>query len=360
MRLYSIPFVLTALLAAGASTGLAGTISYSVTEIGSGISPLFINNSDQIVGLWTVGSGAPSTGFYYLNSPGGSWSEISGATAVTALNNNGVAAGSAGAGNGDIWTNPGSSGPTAITSSNATIGGAVTGLNDAGQMIVASGGAATYYLPSNSGATTTLPAGFRFGGGNLNSSDTVAGRDQGGSLAVWSPATGEQILSNTVMAGEGDTFINNSGEIAGTDAANQPFFYNGTSTVILPTPSNCTGTSGLVEGFNNSGVIVGQWTDGSCNGDLNGGFVYDNGAMYQLSTLVPAGWTQIAITDNTGSQDINDNGDIVAFGENNSGYVGAILLTPNDTAPEPGSWALMLCAAATGLAARQAKRGSPK
>ncbi len=111
--------------------------------------------------------------------------------------------------------------------------------------------------------------------------------------------------------------------------------------------------------MNNSGQIVGLSYNGF-NPALNQGFLYQNGTMTSLTSLLPpsSGWTV------TQGISINDNGQILAFANDPTGSQHEILLTPPSLdappdavfpptpVPEP-SMAVVFSALAVGLAVRR-------
>ena len=107
------------------------------------------------------------------------------------------------------------------------------------------------------------------------------------------------------------TALNNNGQVVGTSAtstgAEEGFLLsNGTMTDL--------GGNFSPAAVNDGGVIVG------------GQFVYSNGTLQNLNTLIPAG-SGYQIRNATG---INDNGQIVANADDTAtGQNHALLLTPN-------------------------------
>ena len=89
-------------------------------------------------------------------------------------------------------------------------------------------------------------------------------------------------------------------------------------------------TQSLPYGMNNSGQIVGLSYNGN-NPALNQGFLFQNGTMTSLTSLLPpsSGWTL------TEGMSINDRGQILAFANDPSGRQHEILLTPPIWTPRP-------------------------
>jgi probable HAF family extracellular repeat protein len=114
------------------------------------------------------------------------------------------------------------------------------------------------------------------------------------------------------------------------------FFYNA-STQKLADLGNLGGTFSAAFGINDSGDIVG--TSLTANDGYHA-FIDNGSTMVDLNSLLPpnSGWTLIA------ANDINNNGEIVGFGQNQGNFEGFIL------APATGNGAVPLPpAAASGL-----------
>jgi probable HAF family extracellular repeat protein len=113
--------------------------------------------------------------------------------------------------------------------------------------------------------------------------------------------------------------INNRGDIAGRTApfSGHPALYSHGvlhDLGILPPASN-----GLPEGINESDSIVGDIGD---RPSLLVAFLYQNGTLYDLNTLVPPGYTDLHAADG-----INNRGQIVCVGDA-GGEQQLLLLTP--------------------------------
>ena len=131
-----------------------------------------------------------------------------------------------------------------------------------------------------------------------------------GLAIVWTNDT-PTVLPTLGGVSSSGTAINNNGQVVGTSqtstGAEDGFLWsNGTMTDLGPNFSPAA--------VNDSGVIVG------------GQFVYSNGTLQNLNTLIPAG-SGYQIQSATG---INDNGQIVANATDTAtGQTHALLLTPN-------------------------------
>jgi probable HAF family extracellular repeat protein len=80
----------------------------------------------------------------------------------------------------------------------------------------------------------------------------------------------------------------------------------------------------LAFGINNQGQVVGIFEDFA--GDNTTGFLWQDGVMTDLNTLIPPG-SPLFIKEPVG---INDRGEIVGFGLDSNGIDRAFLLTPCD------------------------------
>jgi probable HAF family extracellular repeat protein len=136
------------------------------------------------------------------------------------------------------------------------------------------------------------------------------------------------------------TALNERGQVVGwsnpTDSdAKHAFLFDG----IGPMQDLGTlgGTTSWAAGINDSGQVVG-WSPVGYNyyGDpIDHGFLYENGTMFDLNSLIPSGWTLYGATA------INDDGQIVGMAQNTStGDQHAVLLTPVPV-PEPTTLVLL-------------------
>jgi probable HAF family extracellular repeat protein len=209
------------------------------------------------------------------------------------------------------------------------------------------------------------------------------------SAFYWREGVGMQPLTSPVGATETYAYdISNTGYIVGTAAsqtsAAKPYIWNDLVVSPLPIPANSR--TGGASAVNNDGVAVGtyeinqylgtfsavRWVNGQMQelGNLGGsypyakaadinnlgqivgtsnsdsgytGFIWMNGTMYDLRSLLAPGFESIEITS---AGAINDHGQIAA-GAIIDGRTTAVLLNPVGFAPSPGSMAVL---AAAGLA----------
>jgi probable HAF family extracellular repeat protein len=368
-------FQLSAILLLCVAGNAWGQAQYTVTDLGTlgGTSSCAygINNSGQVVGQAATSSGAEHAFLYSggtmtdLGTLGGSNS------CATGINNLGQVVGNADTGGlsppplpqpyshaflysggtmQDLGTLPGGfgSGAYGINDSGQIVGGANTsysfpfwghaflysgtmqdlgtfgaqysaasGINASGQVVGSYGD--FIYSTGSANVSVAGPHAFLYSDGTMQDLGTLPG-------AAFSTASG----------------INNSGQVAGySDYENtspnhyRAFLYDDGSMVSLGTLG---GQNSWASGLNDDSEVVGCANTG--NGNIHA-FLYGNGVMTDLNSLIPAGsgWT---LTD---ANAINDNGQIVGYGTNPSGQTDAFLLTPT---PEPSTLAL-LGAGAIGL-----------
>jgi probable HAF family extracellular repeat protein len=137
------------------------------------------------------------------------------------------------------------------------------------------------------------------------------------------------------------TAINASGQVVGYSSINEvggpfhAFLYDHGQMHDLGLLNGDPSLSLQATGINDQGQIVGF----GLNNSGPEAFLYDHGHMYNLNDLIPrdSGWKLYSATG------INDLGQIVGDGVNSQGETHAFLLTPASslTAPEPGTLALL-------------------
>lgn len=119
------------------------------------------------------------------------------------------------------------------------------------------------------------------------------------------------------------------GTSIGTDGFYHPFLWDGTRMIDIVG----LGGHGHAWSINNTGQVVGD----SGNWQSSRAFLYENGTVHDLNTLVPD--LANAPGDNLiQAHDINNLGQIVGYGRHNGRYE-AFVLTPNGVAPPPGNGA---------------------
>ena len=204
--------------------------------------------------------------------------------------------------------------------------GAVTSLpldpvaiNDAGQVAGTGDGAEVYQNGTLIVSNNPLSGGAAAFATGISGNGLVSGFNSGEPF-IWNPATGQV----TNLGGNGaEAFgVNNSGQATGFDGLNgadiQAFLYSDGVLQDLGTLAGpSVGDQSYGNAINNAGVVVGQDT-------AVGAFVYSNGVMTNLNSLVPAG---SGFTLNNAVA-INNSGQILVQATNAAGTEEAVLLNP--------------------------------
>ena len=223
--------------------------------------------------------------------------------------------------------------------------GSADAINNAGQIVGISADAngVTHAFRSTGG--TMLDLGVLSAAQNystahgINSAGDVTGYSQTDAVnydAFLYRAGSLQDLGNAYANSRGFS-INDAGYIAGDSIINAAgdqhafVWHNGVMT-DLGTAGAASSVGGAI---NNLNEVVGTLIYDPSDGTKNSGFLYSNGVMVDVNTLLPAnsGWV---LRD---AQDVNDIGQIVGFGVID-GQQHAYLLSP---VPEPDSWILLGC-----------------
>jgi len=141
--------------------------------------------------------------------------------------------------------------------------------------------------------------------------------------------------------------INDSGVVVGdyyTGSAIHAFRWDGTMHDL-----GTLGDDSVATSINSAGQIAGFYHGG---GSARA-FLYANGAMIDLNTLLPAnsGW------DLEEAYGINDSGLVVGIGGKDGTIHGFLLDASGAAAPEPGTWALLLAGLAVGCRNLRPARG---
>jgi len=261
-------------------------LSYTVTDLGL-LSANGINNRGQVVGLANTPGDTQTDAFLYshgtltdLGTLGGTFSQafgINGRGQVVGYSN------TAGDTSRDafLWQN-------GTMTDLGTLGGTFSqafGINNRGQVVG---------LADTPGDTEVHA--FLWQKGTMNDLGTLGGD-------TFSTATG----------------INDGGQVVGYGTTHAFLWQHGTMTDL----GTLGGTYSNAVAINASGTVIGESTT---TGDTaQDPFTYSKGTMTDLYTLLPAGAvTNLQVTG------INDRGQIVGWGEDSNGHIGALLLTPSD------------------------------
>lgn len=323
----------------------AATPKYTVKIINSALNVrLFgINNNGDVFGTG-VESGAQTTESFllkagsttpqFLGTPGDQANTISSSVAlginasdnvvgytqsVQVLNNRDVAV---------EWANSGT--PTILASLNYSLGAQATGINDSGEIIGFKenfNGQGDKSFKVQGTAITQLPVlpngGFNADALGVSSNGFIAGdadSDASSRQAVeWNPSGAITALPQPANTFQSQAFAVDSSGVAVGDAILTPdnkshamMWANGTATEL--SPGTLIGLNSVANSINDSGVIVG-------GGNAGHGFVYQNGTMTDLNTLIAptAGLTLFSATG------INSKGVIAGSATLNGKNVGYIL-----------------------------------
>jgi probable HAF family extracellular repeat protein len=197
----------------------------------------------------------------------------------------------------------------------ASSSGAVA-INDSGQVVVNAntGSGQQPFLYSNGTMIVLNPPGshLAFQGESINASGQVVGYGGlPGSSFLYSGGT------TTVLPNSLATSINNAGQIVGITnvtgsfGGGPPYLYSGGKTTTLPIPA---GTYGQAYGINNSGQVVGSYSDSMYTSTH--AFLYGGGKMTDLGSLG---------RNFTVPRAVNDSGQVVGFAETTNGVIHAFL-----------------------------------
>lgn len=348
-----LPFALT-LLASASFAGVAPT-QYTLTSLstvgGSGYTgnsvSANINDNGQIVGSIQLTGGVNNDPMLYgksglqdlgtLGGPGGEAFGINNSGQIVGYAS--VLPGQSDATQAFLYSN----GSMHLLSSDTFENSAAYAINASGQVVGEQGYVAFLYSKGNMyllgtlGGTTSIAYG-------INS----AGEIVGASSLPGNMATHAFFYSNGSMQDLG-TFggiysqanaINDDGQIVGeSDLPGEPP-YNGQaflySNGVMQDLGTLGGNVSTATAINNSGVVVGN---SEISGTTYHGFVYENGSMYDLNSLIVN--ADGAVLDE--AEGINSQGQIVGVATLPSGQVQAVVLTPT-AVPLPTAAAACLSA----------------
>ena len=348
-------FQLSALVIVGLFNSLeAAALNYTITDIGTGgglISAQDLNNSGQV-----VGKTLESTGLHAYLWTNGIMQTLNIPSSGEGINNSGQIVGalypSGQPYHGFVSTN-GVIQDLGAFDSNYTYTAAY-GINDIGQVVG--------HMSPQSGYSRA----FVWSNGVMQDIGTLGGPESyayrinnSGQIIGWSTTGGPNpngfLYSNRAMTNLGalDSSlnysvaqgINEAGQVVGGSRIAGGWLHafawsNGAMQDLGTLGNGCVNESYAFDN-NNLGQVVGSWKRWNCLGGGSyssgigdgGGFVYDNGVMYDLNSLVSAnsGWLLGE------ARGINDLGQIVGTGTLN-GVGHAYLLTPTSVVPLPAAF----------------------
>ena len=234
-----------------------------------------------------------------------------------------------------LWSGNGVADLTPDVPSNQ--GASATAINESGQVV----GNINYTTAFIWEKGQRTPLGHLGGGGSAASDINDSGKVVGSSATA--ALVGHPFLwQNNVMTdlgllpGDEDggaAAINNLGQIVGSSGRTDPdtyeqfykaFLYSDGHMMALPVPSSVA----FAGDINEAGVVVGSMRAGGGLSNFHG-WVYVDGAVTNLNTLIPAG-TGLHIAY---ANAINNNGQIAATAFDAQGHYHAVLLTPGAGAP---------------------------
>jgi probable HAF family extracellular repeat protein len=351
-----------------------GQVQYNVTDLGTlpGYNNSYgtaINSSGQVVGVANSSSGTAQA-FIYSNGKMTGLGMLPGLTMSWAygINDSGQVVGGSSTSTGQaqeafLYANGTMTGLTFGSSASWAYG-----INNNGQVV----GEAEY----NPGNEPVL-----YSSGKVTGLGTIGGQlgeayaINASGIAVGTAATTSQVpmtydafLSNGTMTDLGSlgsggsqaNAINATGEVVGLcgmaytshSAISHAFLYSGgkmTDLGVLAGLGIPSQESSAAFGINDSGQVVGvagsafgiTFTSPGMADSADHAFIYSNGLMTDLNSLISPGWTLEEATA------INNAGDIVGVGVNPQGASDAFLLTP---VPEPSTLVLLTIGAVSLLA----------
>jgi probable HAF family extracellular repeat protein len=343
------------LLLISAALGSANTI-YSITNLG-GMGGSESNAFAINAGGTAVGWAETPTGSYqaFVSNNGGALQNLSAPSAsdiyAYGINGSGTVAGTAyvnGQPHGLIWN-----GSTLVDLGAGTYG---TGINDAGA-VVGGNGAAFLYSNGVLEDLGTLPGGAWSAAYGVNDAGTVVGY---GTLAsgicrgfIWTASGGMTPIGTFGGANSYANAVNAGGEVVG-EASLASGYENAFVDIggVMKDLGTLAGGNSWAYGINDSGSIVGySWSPTGANPTA---FLYSNGSMVDLNSLLPtgSGWQLLE------AYGINDSGDIVGSGLFD-GVASSFLLTPAgvvSAVPEPSAAPAIAIALALLLVSLRSRR----
>jgi probable HAF family extracellular repeat protein len=323
------------------SANTASTTVYSLTDLGAGAnsSASGINTTGQVVGnspsgpfVWSSGSGITTFGTLPTDSSSSLTGGIITAAGANAISSNGTVVGTLSTNNGLTepfeWTAAGGYVLLEPGARNAE----ASAINSLGEVVGASGNGAIEWSAAGVPTSIAVPV-WNSWATSINDSGNIVGYlifDERTQALIWpagrTTATNLPDLGANIFRTQ-PASINSNGQIVGEDAAPSGAGLDAFSMDDgnISDLGRLGGTFSEATAINDGGVIVGNANTAA---GATVGFVYSNGVMSDLNTMLDAsgsGWTVIEAAG------INGSGDIVATAVYD-GIQHAILLTP-DVAP---------------------------
>lgn len=317
------------------SHGVVRTIPALSAKYPNPISAGSINDSGQVTGQALSASGYARAYIYTSSSETitdlGTLNGPSGASVGIVINASGQVAGISAPGGGgfnnEVFL---FSGGSLVNLNLPTPNGQTTGISKTADIVGTSGDSA--YLYSNGVATNLGPGLAPVISANGHVGGTASTPD--GEVHGFVYRNGLQVSIGALAGGAG-TFlnaINDKGQATGygytgADSNNTAFLY---SNGVLTDLGVCCGfTQSVGNAINNRGEITGQLVAPS---GVTHGFLYSNGQMVDLNTLVAGSKLAKSLVVDDGVA-INDDGWIVAEGVSRTGVIHELLLKPERAAP---------------------------
>lgn len=322
------------------SLAVVGTAhaTYSLVDLGetatTGVTG--INNAGQVAGTISHTDGTRSAAIY----TGGAWQDLgkfgSANAGASGINNNGqVLINTFDVPASSYWTyiyDFKNGGQTTVAQTSGVSGG--KGINDAGQVVLVSNSRLLIYKNNNVTDIGTMGL-YSVSSAIINNAGKVAGYGKTSSTGYYATKIADLDGTNYVDVGNlgyaKTTYVygmNDSGQVVGNSTYSRlsnykAYRYDGT----IHDLSNSNWKYSIGNDINNNDQIVGTYTD--TNSGVNGAFFWENGGAQDISNLFAAqGWIL------TNAKYINDNGDIVGFGDLN-GVSHQFLLLHSTPTPIP-------------------------
>ncbi len=344
MRTFTTTLMIFAFIVVSMITAGQARAQYSITDLGAGDIPEAINDAGQAAGyiqnpnnqndaMFYSNGAVQDLGTFGNYSAVGSSINASGQIAITTNDSN--------------YQNLYGYVYDATTGTSQYIrplgpGGSVSGINNAGQVVgeLLTGGSWHDFTYQNGTFTDIGSFGLSYANSapHINNLGQIAGTAYGyplGSAAFICNFNGTNAVNlGNFAGGQNPTTIyglNDSGVVVGAQTStsnsgeNQAFIYqNGKMTNLNSLLPNST--LSLATGINAAGEVVGVYQPAGASSYSI--FLYENGQMSDIgSELASSGWSNVFV------RGINDNGQIVGDGTYNGATTGFIL-TP-DTSPTP-------------------------